>query len=168
MSLQDELVRCHREIADREAGLRSGEYSDHDWGALLGLHDWHREMELIMKAIEKEKLVKFAGGAVSSPCARYELIPLAATTALAARFERGIRLKGDGAWNALSANQSDAATEEFVLNRLGHAIRHCQEAIARIAGTMPEADAQDIADGSDAGAIMFAGALLAEYKARQK
>ena len=121
-----------------------------------------------MKNTKKEKIVKFAGGAVSSACPRYELIPLAATTALAKRFERGIRIKGDGAWNALSANQSDAETKEFVLNRLGHAIRHCQEAIARIAGTMPPADSEDIEDGSDAGAIMFAGALLAEYKSRGK
>ena len=111
--------------------------------------------------------VKFSGGATSSPCPRYELIPLSATTALASRFERGIRLRGDGAWNALSKNQTDADNPAFVINRLGHAIKHIQKAISILGGTAIEIDEESTADGGDAGAILFAGALLAEHEARK-
>lgn len=112
--------------------------------------------------------VKFAGGATSSPCPRYELIPLAATTALANRFERGIRLRGDGAWNALSKNQKDADNPDFVINRLGHAIKHIQKAVSIIGWTAVDIDEESTEDGGDAGAILFAGALLAEYEARKR
>ena len=168
MSLLRDLDHCNREIEDRIQLLRSGAIDQDPPGAgiLLGLHDWHRERELIMAEIESGE-VKFAGGATSSPCPRYELIPIAATTALAKRFEYGIKRRGDGAWNALSANQQDAATKEFVLNRLGHCIAHCQAAIARIAGTLGALDADEEAGGGDAGAILFAGALLAEYEAKK-
>ena len=168
MSLADDLARCNREIDERIALLRSGT-TDKDppgGGILLGLHDWCRERELIMAEIEIGE-VKFAGGATSSPCPRYELIPIAGMAALAKRFEYGIKRRGAGAWNALSDNQSDAATKDFVLNRLGHCISHCQAAIARIAGTMGPLDAEEESGGGDAGAILFAGALLAEFEARK-
>jgi hypothetical protein len=119
--------------------------------------------------MDKPENVTFSGGAVSSPCPPFECIPRSAQIALANRFARGKRLKGDGAWNALSKNFNESAEDKaFVLNRLGHAIDHCYKAISRINGILPELDAEDTADGGDAGAIMFAGALLAEYKARGK
>src|ERR1700683_3688155 len=120
-----------------------------------------------IKTVETLKEVKFSGGATSSPCPRYELIPLATTTALAARFERGIRLRGEGAWNALSKNQSDADNPLFVINRLGHAMKHIQKAISILAGTAVEIDEESTEDGGDAGAILFCGALLAEHEARK-
>jgi hypothetical protein len=91
------------------------------------------------------------------------MIPLVSVTALANRFARGERLKGKGAWSAVSASQAPLADVEFVVNRLSHAIKHCYEAIARLKGTLPPLDGQDAEDGGDAGAIMFAGALLAAH-----
>ena len=54
MTLREELDRCDREIEQRRAGLESGEYDDHPGGALLGLHDWYRERELILEQIKVE------------------------------------------------------------------------------------------------------------------
>ena len=53
MGLSDELARCDREIAELVTQLRSGEASDHPGGHLLGLYDWSRERELILKEMEK-------------------------------------------------------------------------------------------------------------------
>ena len=156
-----DIAKCDREIERLKNGIRSGEYDDNPGGALLGLHDWMQERNFIMEEI------RFAGGATSSPCPRYELIPLSAMTALAGRYERGIRLRGDGAWNALSRNQKDADNPEFVINRLGHAIKHIQKAIAILSGTALVIDDESVSDGGDAGAILFAGALLAEYEYRR-
>jgi len=170
-SLAAELEWCDREISERLAGLRSGEITTEPGGAMLGLHDWYRERALIMAAISKkkteEKVVTFAAGAISSACPRYELIPLNSLIALARRFERGVRIKGEeGAWNALAKHQHSADDPAFVINRLAHGIEHSYKAIARIIGTLPPADEEETADGGDAGAIMFAGALLAQHKAR--
>ena len=115
------------------------------------------------------KLREFASGVVSTKSPRYGLIWPSALRALARRMERGVRVKGDGACNALSAHNKMATEDaQFVIDRLEHGIEHCYKAIARIAGNLPELDEQDTADGGDAGAILFAGALLAEYKARGK
>ena len=160
-----DLINCDREIREKLDHLRSGGVDGDPPGAgmLLGLYDMSCERRLIMQEMEGAGIapdVVFSGGASSSPCPRYELIPLAATTALARRFERGIVSRGSGAWNALSENR---VTKDFVLNRLGHAMRHIQEAIIRIAVT-GEVGPQQLEDGGDAGAIMFAGAALAEYE----
>jgi hypothetical protein len=100
------------------------------------------------------------------------LVHRAAVAALAFRHARGVRLKGiDGAWNACSKDQAKTLEDrEFLIDRLAHCIDHCMKAIARLNGQLPPLDEEDIADGGDAGAILFAGALLAavdEYE-RQK
>ncbi len=112
--------------------------------------------------LRNTNIVKFKSGGISSFIPRFELIPHSAMIALALRFMRGIRLKGEGAWNALT-NQKPVADKQFVIDRLSHCINHCYLAIGRLSGTEPQADAEEIADGGDAGAIMFAGALLAEH-----
>lgn len=169
-SLRAALARCNSEIEDRLRSLRDGDIDGDPIGGgiLLGLHDWSAERILIMAEIESQKEVKFSGGATSSPCPRYELIPLAADTALALRFERGVRLRGAGAWNALSKNQSDADNADFVINRLAHAAKHIKKAIAILSGNALVIDEESVEDGGDAGAILFAGALLAEHEARKK
>jgi hypothetical protein len=170
VDLHAELARCDSEIELRRAGLADGTFDTHPGGAILGLYDWFRERELIVAEIKKKAapVVTFKDGVVSSPCPRYELVPLNALIALARRFERGVRIKKDGAWNAISKNQAAVEDVEFVVNRLAHGIEHSYKAIARITGSLPPLDEEDVADGGDAGAIMFAGALLAEYKARGK
>lgn len=109
--------------------------------------------------------VQFQTGVASSNCPDFGLIPYAAMLAEARRFERGVRLKGSQAWNARSANQSAMTDRDFVINRLVHAIDHCYLAIGRLVGTIPPASEEEESDGGDAGAIRFAGALLAAAKA---
>jgi hypothetical protein len=92
-------------------------------------------------------------------CPDYQLIPFAALTALANRFGLGKRTYGAKAWNAESSQ--DALDDvEFIRARLGHAIKHASLALAKINGEIPD-DGDD-----DAGAIMWAGAMLASHKAR--
>ena len=110
----------------------------------------------------EEKTITFASGAISTKIPRYELIPRAGLAALARRFERGIRVKGEkGSWNAL--NIEAAEDRAFVIDRLAHCIEHAYKAIGRLTGTEPPLDEQDTTDGGDAGAIMFAGCLLAVH-----
>ena len=163
IKLLSDLVQCECEILEKQHGLRTDEYNDHPGGAILGIHDFARERELIL-----EEIIKFDSGMVSSPAPRYGLIWLSALKALARRMMRGIRIKGEsGACNALSRNQEACDDIAFVINRLEHGAEHCYKAIARLSGTMSALDAIDAADGGDAGAIMFAGALLAEHEARK-
>jgi hypothetical protein len=112
--------------------------------------------------------VQFQSGAASSSCPNFALIPYAAMIAFARRHERGIRLKGDKAWNALSPNQNPLEDREFLINRLVHAIDHSYLAIGRLAGIIPPASEEEEADGGDEGAIMFAGGLLAAAKAKMR
>jgi hypothetical protein len=121
----------------------------------------------ISKRVE-DSTITFASGAISTNALHFEYIPLSALEALAKRMGRGVRIKGkEGTWNATS-NLKIAEDKEFVINRLSHGIDHCYKAIARIIGSLPECDEQETEDGGDAGAIMFAGTLLAEYKSRGK
>ncbi len=96
-------------------------------------------------------------GIKSSKTPPFELIPREALVALARIFEAGIEQKGvDGAWNGRRADYHTILTRDFVINRLGHCIDHSSKAIQRlVTGQRPEPN--------DAGAIMFAGALLAVY-----
>lgn len=112
--------------------------------------------------IEKNNplLVRHASGATSSAIPPYHLIPHKAARAYALRLGRGVRLRKEGAWNALSL-QSALDDREFLLERLGHGLDHILAAIARVAGYGTPLTDEEIADGGDAGAIMFAGGLLA-------
>jgi hypothetical protein len=103
------------------------------------------------------------GGGKSSQCPPYELIPSEALDALALRFGKGVRTKGDASWNGLSKNRETALTKEFVLNRLGHLLKHTALAIDRVSGRLAPDPTED-ADGGDAGAILWAGAMLAAYE----
>lgn len=116
--------------------------------------------------------ITHASGTISSKIPRFDYIPHAANVALARRFERGVRLRKEGAWNARAANQIVVlGDKEFLIERLAHGIDHLYKAIGRITGTEPPLSEEEVADGGDAGAIMFAGALLAcvdEYNRRRK
>jgi hypothetical protein len=112
--------------------------------------------------------VQFQSGAASSSIPNFALIPYAAMVAAARRYERGIRLKKEKAWNALSPNQKPLEDREFLINRLVHAIDHCYLAINRLAEMIPPASEEEEADGGDEGAILFAGGLLAAAKAKMQ
>ena len=113
---------------------------------------------------QESEIVKFGNGKVSSKIPRLELIPRQALSDLALRFERGVRIKGDGAWNALT-DPAAADDKQFVIDRLAHCIDHCYKAIDAINHNLPMKDLQD---GGDAGAIMFAGALLSCHVGRNR
>jgi hypothetical protein len=111
-------------------------------------------------------------GRVSSKIPPLHLIPHASLIALARRFGRGVRIKGiKGAWSACSKDQTKTMEDrEFLIERLAHGIDHCYKAIARLNGQLPSLDQEETDDGGDAGAIMFAGALLAavdDYERRK-
>ena len=101
------------------------------------------------------------GTAALTKIPRFELIPKEALISLALRFEKGIERHKEKAWNALSSNYQSALTEEWVLARLGHAIDHAYNALAKL-----HSGADDGED--DAGALMFAGAVLACYRRRRR
>jgi hypothetical protein len=108
--------------------------------------------------------IKFDSGKASTRIPSFHLIPAAALVAYAQRLERGVRLKGDGAWNASTQDQESVMKDrKFVIDRLSHCINHCLDAIARLRGQIPY-EAEEEADGGDAGAIMFAGGLLAAVR----
>lgn len=111
--------------------------------------------------------ITLPGGGSSSQCPPYETIPAEALDALALRIARGMRNKGKACWNGISENRETALTKEFVLNRLGHLLKHTMLAIDRVNGRIPN-DPEETADGGDAGAILWAGAMLAVYEASEK
>lgn len=99
----------------------------------------------------------FASGIKSSKVPRLELIPSTALWEMARTFELGIERKGeDGAWNALSPNQSCLTEQRFIMNRLGHLINHALHLKAVLSGEIED----DGAARLDPGAIMWAGAFL--------
>jgi hypothetical protein len=113
--------------------------------------------------------IKHQSGKISTKIPPFHLIPRASIAALASRFDRGVRLKGDGAWNAISPDQKATMEDRaFLIDRLGHAIDHAYAAIGRLTGTEAPLSEDDVADGGDAGAIMFAGALLAAVGAYER
>lgn len=115
-----------------------------------------------------EAVRSFIGsGVISSAQPPIELIPMCAIRDLGARFGRGVRLKGmNGAWNAIH-NVQAADNQEFVIDRLAHGIMHGYKAISRLTGELPPLDSQEVADGGDAGAVMFSGALLSTHLYRK-
>lgn len=114
------------------------------------------------KSVVNHDLRRF-GKVTSTKLARFELIPKSALISLADRFELGIERKGEGAWNTLTLQNSDCTTDKaFAIERLSHCIHHCYDAIYKLIheGDNPGKEAGE----EDAGAILFAGAVLAEYK----
>ena len=110
-----------------------------------------------------DAIIRHASGKTSSRIPPFHLIPRAALVAEALRFAKGIRTKGECAWNAakgLEDHNKTMADTAFIVERLGHCIDHAYLAIARLQGLLPY-DPEEDADGGDAGAIRFAGALLA-------
>lgn len=98
-------------------------------------------------------------GVKSTKLPRLELIPKSTLISLAERFELGIERKGSYAWNASRSDlHKTLEDEKFVMERLSHCIHHCYDAINKIIeGKILEGE-------DDAGAILFAGSVLAEYK----
>jgi hypothetical protein len=98
-------------------------------------------------------------GVKSTKIPRFELIPKSALEALALIFEKGIEKKGDGAWNALTLHREETLKDKaFVIERLSHVIKHAYDAIRKVQ------DGREMEGEEDAGAIMFGGSVLAEYK----
>lgn len=101
------------------------------------------------------------GTAASTKIPRYELIPKPALAALASRFEVGVERHKEKAWNSLSPNFDTALTREWVIARLAHAVDHAYNALAKLHSGVEDGE-------DDAGAIMFAGSVLACYKSAAK
>lgn len=100
-------------------------------------------------------------GVASTKMPGYNLIYKSALLSLAARFELGEERKKDKAINALHLERTAIALQnaDFVLARMNNAINHIFNAIGKLSGGLDDGE-------DDAGAIMFAGAILAEYYAR--
>lgn len=104
--------------------------------------------------------VLFAGGkAASTKGPRYELIPTVSLTRLAARFELGIKKKGDKSWNALSGNQEILGDIDFAIDRCGHVVAHAMKLRDKLAEAKVKNIPFVIGD-DDAAAIAWAGAFL--------
>lgn len=112
----------------------------------------------IWEHIEKEEVKEFSG-VTSTKIPRFELIPFFTLCLFAGAFEEGFRKKNEGAWNALNAHLEDALKDKlFVVERLSHVIKHCYKAIGKVM------EGKEWEGEEDAGAIMFGGSVLAEYK----
>ncbi len=97
-------------------------------------------------------------GVTSTAIPRFELIPRVGLESLAARFELGVERKGEGAWNALREDLRDVLKDgSFVIERLSHCISHSLDAIQKV-------NRGEVIGEDDAGAIMFAGCVLAEWR----
>lgn len=106
-----------------------------------------------------EQKIRNFNGVTSTALPRLELIPKSTLESLGKRMELGIKRKGDGAWNALTHYNSEAlVNSDFVIERLSHCIHHCYDAIRKIVNN------KILEEEDDAGAILFAGSVLAEYK----
>lgn len=117
---------------------------------------WENEENKVY--IEKEEVKEFSG-VTSTKIPRFELIPFFTLCLFAGAFEEGIRKKNEGAWNALNAHLEDALKDKlFVVERLSHVIKHCYKAIGKVM------EGKEWEGEEDAGAIMFGGSVLAEYK----
>lgn len=117
--------------------------------------DRERNLQALKESVKE---LEFSG-VKSTKIPRFELIPKSSLEALALIFEKGIEKKGDGAWNALTLNKNEALKDKaFVIERLSHVIKHCYDAIGKVQNE------KEWEGEEDAGAIMFGGAVLAEYK----
>lgn len=113
----------------------------------------------IWKNEYKDEEVKEFSGVTSTKIPRFELIPFFTLCLFAGAFENGIEKKHEGAWNALNAHLEEALKDKlFVVERLSHVIKHCYKAIGKVM------EGKEWEGEEDAGAIMFGGSVLAEYK----
>jgi hypothetical protein len=111
---------------------------------------------------ETEEVLTHPGGASSTRKPRYGLIPPIALERLAERFELGEKKYGaKGTYNALAPRRAEMLTREWVTARLEHVIAHALHALQVLHGQAPD-------DDDDAGALMFGGAVLADYWDHQK
>lgn len=99
--------------------------------------------------------VAMAGGlASSSEMLPFHLITTAAMNRLAARIELGNKRKGDKTWSAISNNQACLLDKHYVMERIGHIIKHCFILRDKI-------NSGDVSsDEDDAAAIIWGGMFL--------
>lgn len=88
-------------------------------------------------------------------------IPGSAINSLEKRFALGVQNYKEKAWNCWSPNQNILDDDDWVIDRLRHAIAHAELVIRKI--TDPSLEDGD----DDAGAIMWAGAMLAARNSRK-
>lgn len=101
--------------------------------------------------------VLMAGGrAASTPIPPFHLIPTAAIEGIANRFAKGVENKGDRCWTAISDNQEVLLNKEFVLERIGHVVRHCLLLRDKIHAD----DLVGIQQDDDASAVAWGGVFL--------
>lgn len=139
-------------IDNEQCSLQFGHKSDH-----------HFPMQGKEKVTIHSVETIFAGGASSSACSSFRLIPFIAIKELADRCQLGLDRKGDKAWNATNPNADKILDDTaWVINRAEHAIKHAYLAIGKLSGIIPD-------DGdNDAAAIMWAGMLLIAAADRRK
>jgi hypothetical protein len=105
--------------------------------------------------INTEVVVVSKGGATSSKIPGIDQIPYSAIIALAKRYSLGEQKHGRDNW------KQGLDDKKYMIERLGHVINHAYKQIAILQGDIPD-------DGDDnAGAIMWGGAMLAEFKKLQ-
>lgn len=103
-----------------------------------------------------DQVITFTSGVTSSSVPRYDLIPTGALNALAERFEIGLRNHSGENW------RTGLRDKGYIINRLNHIQEHLRAAIDKLTGVRPD-------DGdNDAAAIMWGGAILCEYLARER
>lgn len=95
-----------------------------------------------------------ANGLVSSSkCPPFQYIPLCALISLAERCQKGVDIKKDKAWNALSKNQDVLSDVEYCIQRLDHVVKHAYILMEKLSA----GDVKALVEDDDAGAIMWGG-----------
>lgn len=101
--------------------------------------------------------VVMAGGlASSSKCPPFHLIPTIGLARVAYRFEKGVEIKKEKAWNALSSNQACLKDKTFAIERISHIIDHA----TKLRDKLQADDVAAMAEDDDAAAIAWAGIFL--------
>ena len=106
------------------------------------------------------KTREFSSGVVSTKQVRLSLIPHHGLVNAAKRFEEGIEIHGEKAWNNLSNNQAALMDVDWLIERCSHAIEHCYSMIDKLKATKYSGETPDIA--GDAGAVAWCGLVLGE------
>lgn len=103
----------------------------------------------------------FPSGATSNYAPGYHRIPKIALDVLAERLEHGETTHGQGASNRFK-NTKRFGDSDWVMDRLNHGIEHSLEVMGLLDHIMHDRDSIELMK-SHAGAIMFAGMLLAAH-----